>query len=190
MSSLRIAAITAALAATLVTARPVPATQIEHLDTRALVSQSSDIVVGTVEGARSYWNDRHTKILTEVTLRVSDRLKGAAAERVTLTQLGGELDGLRYEIEGSPQFKSGQEALLFLWRDARGRAQVNGLAQGKFDIHRDPATGERLLERAMPGLAVRDARSLSLVRAGERPARITLDDMMREIRSALEEAGR
>lgn len=189
MSRLRLAC-AALLIAAASGARLGSATQIEHLDTRAMVRQSSDIVIGTVESSRSYWDERHTKILTEVKVRVSDRLKGSAGSTVTLTQLGGELDGFRYAIEGSPQFKNGQEALLFLWRDARGRAQVNGLSQGKFEIRRDQATGERLVQRSLPGLAVRDARSLRLQGAGEAPARITLEEMVREIRSVQAEGGR
>ena len=185
----RLACAAFVLAAALGT-RLCSATQVEHLDTRAMVQQSSDIVIGTVEGTRSYWNDRHTKILTDVTVRVSDRLKGSGGPTVTLTQLGGELDGFRYQIEGSPEFQRGQEALLFLWRDSRGRAQVNGLAQGKFEIRRDRATGERLVQRALPGLAARDARTLRLQGAGEAPARITLDEMVREIRQVQSEGGR
>jgi hypothetical protein len=171
--------------------RPAGATQMRHLDTRALVRGSDDIVVGTVEGVRSYWDAAHRHILTDVTVRVSETLKGAGGATLTLTQVGGEVDGMRYDIEGSPRFAPGEEALLFVWRDTRGRAQVNGLAQGKFDIRRDPATGVARVQRGLPGFGVRDVRTLALVPAGdEAPGSLRLDDIKREIQRALAEAGR
>jgi len=171
-------------------AGPAAATRVVHMDTKALVHESSAIVIGQVEGTRAHWNERHTKIVTDVDVRVTQALKGAPGERVTLTQLGGDLDGMRYEVPGSPLFARGEEALLFLWRDTKGRTQVNGLAQGKFDIRRDPATGERLVQRSLPGLAIGDTRSLGPARAGGAAPRIPLDALVGEIQRALAEDGR
>lgn len=166
------------------------ATQMVHLDTQALVLGSDDIVVGQVESIRPRWNAAHTKIFTDVSVRVTQTLKGGAGERLTLTQLGGEVDGVRYTVPGCPAFVAGEEALLFVWRDARGQAQVNGLAQGKFDIRRDPATGEATVQRSVPGLAVRDPRMLRLVPQGQAAPRIRLSELVREIQRTLAEDGR
>lgn len=180
-----------ALLLAVVAAPPAGATQMRHLDTRALVRGSSDIVVGTVESVRSYWDAGHSHILTDVTVRVGESLKGATGATLVLTQVGGEVDGLRYDIEGSPRFAPGEEALLFVWRDTAGRPQVNGLAQGKFDIRRDPATGVAHVQRSLPGFGVKDVRTLRLVPAGEEaPGSLRLDDIKREIQRALTEAGR
>jgi hypothetical protein len=166
------------------------ATQVRHLDTRALVRESSDIVIGQIEGATARWNENRSAIVTEVTVRISQTLKGAASERITLRQMGGEVDGMRYSIPGSPSFTPGEEALLFVWRDAAGRPQVDGLAQGKFDIAKDPATGERLVQRSLPGLSIRDAKTLSVAPVGGPTPRIPLSSLVHEIQSALGEAGR
>jgi hypothetical protein len=166
------------------------ASQVLHQTLRELTLGSSDIVIGLVEGTSAHWDGSHRKIITEVTVRVSESLKGAPAERITLTQLGGDLDGFRYSVPGSPLFRPGEEALLFVWRDAKGRAQVNGLAQGKFEITTDPATGERTVQRALEGLRVREARALSLVRAGEQAPQLRLGDLLGEIRAILGEGGR
>ena len=168
---------------------PLHATTVIHQDTRALVRGSSDIVVGRVEGTRAFFDVQRKHIFTEVTVEVTRSLKGERG-RLTLVQLGGELNGMRTEVAGSPVFAAGEEALLFVWRDARGRAQVNGLAQGKFDIEHDPTTGEALVARRAPGLAIRDARSLSPLRAGETPGKVTLRRMLGEIEATLAEAGR
>src|SRR5258707_997410 len=42
------------------------ATEVIHLDTRALTLGSSDIVVGSVETITPRWNEKHTKIVTDV----------------------------------------------------------------------------------------------------------------------------
>src|SRR5205814_4267216 len=122
-------------------------------------------------------------IMTDVEVIVHESLKGEA-HRLTLTQLGGEVDGMRLTVDGSPAFATGEEALLFVWRDSRGRAQLNGLGQGKFEIRRDPATGERLLRRDVPGLGFADARTLRPLRAREAAPRVPLERMLSDIRSA------
>ena len=165
------------------------ATQVLQLDTRALTLGSSDIVIGQVEAVTARWNATRTKIVTDVTLRVSESLKGER-QRIVLTQLGGTVGDVRYTVPGCAVFTPGEEALLFVWRDSQGRAQVNGLAQGKFEIRRDPASGERLVQHAVPGLAVRDARRLDLIRPGEPASSLRLADLVREIRRTLDEAGR
>ena len=166
------------------------ASQVLHQTLRDLALGSSDIVIGQVEGTRARWDDSHRRIVTEITVLVSESLKGAAAERLTLTQLGGDLDGFRYAVPGNPLFRPGEEALLFVWRDATGRAQVNGLAQGKFDITTDPATGQRMVQRTLEGMRVREARTLSLVKAGEPTPQLGLGEMLGEIRTILAEGGR
>ena len=64
------------------------ATQLVHLDTPALTRGSSDIVIGRVEAVTPRWNANRTKILTDVSFRVSSSLKGER-ERMVLTQPGG-----------------------------------------------------------------------------------------------------
>jgi len=180
-----------ATALALALAAPVArASQALHQTLRDLTTGSSDIVIGRVERTLTHWNDAHTRILTDVTVRVSETLKGTGEATLTLTQLGGDLDGFRYSVPGSPLFRSGEEALLFVWRDARGRAQVNGLAQGKFDIATDPATGARTVQRAPGGPQVREVSTLGVVPAGEPAPRLRLDDMVGEIRNILTEGGR
>ncbi len=127
------------------------ATTIRPLDASALVRSSSDIVVGTVVSQSSRWDGSHRRIVTDVKVLVSERLKGAPADTLTLTQLGGELDGARYEVPGAPRFKIGEEIVLFAWRDKKGLAQANGLSQGKCEVTRD-ASGARTVLGLPAGL--------------------------------------
>jgi hypothetical protein len=165
------------------------ATQMMHLDTQALVTGSNDIVIGRVESVTPRWNATRTKIFTDVSLRVSRTLKGIPGDRITITQIGGEVDGVRYTVPGCAVFTPGEEALLFVWRDRTGQARVNGLGQGKFDIRRDATSGEATVQRSVPGLAVSDARRLRLTGADEAAPRIPLDDLVREIQRVLATEG-
>jgi hypothetical protein len=67
---------------------------------------------------------------------------------------------------------------------------VDGLGQGKFEILRDRATGARMVRRALPGLGIGDARSLRALPTTPAGGRVPLDDLVREIRAAMAEAGR
>lgn len=168
---------------------PSGATTMIQQDTRELVRGSQDIVVGNVVSTRARLDDSGRRIVTEVVVEVTQSLKGEK-QHLTLVQLGGELYGMRYTVPGAPLFRSGEEALIFVWRDAHGQAQVNGLAQGKFEIQRDPATGERLIQRNAPGFAVKDVRTLHPLAAGESAPQLPLRRMIGEIERILEEDGR
>lgn len=165
-------------------ATAVSATQVTRLDTRTMAQTSSEIVIGRVTGTQARWNDARTKIVTDVQVEVSESLKGESLATITLTQLGGEVDGARYNVPGCPAFRSGEEVLLFVWRDPQGRAQVNGLAQGKFEIQRDARTGEATVQRSLPGLALRDAKTLAT-----RPTRGAVEPVrLSELKTAIREA--
>src|SRR5262245_42185049 len=99
------------------------ATSLIQLDTPALVRGSHDIVIGRVVSQRSHWNPGHSRILTDIVVAVDETLKGTtdAGGTITLTQLGGVVDGARLAVAGSPTFAPGEEALLFVWRDPDGR---------------------------------------------------------------------
>ena len=170
-------------------ATPALATQVTRLDTRTMAQSSSDIVIGKVTGTQARWNDAHTKIVTDVQVEVTEALKGGETTTLTLTQLGGEVDGARYNVPGCPAFRSGEEVLLFVWRDAQGRAQVNGLAQGKFEIERDAKTGEATVQRSLPGLSVRDARSLAAKPTAGSAGRVKLSELKAVIVEALSTEG-
>ncbi len=165
------------------------ASQVIHLDTRALTRESSDIVIGTVGEQHAHWNAAHTMIVTDVTIRVSQALKGGGGD-LTLTQVGGEVDGLRYAVEGSASFRGGEDVLVFAWRDGAGRAQVDGLGQGKFEIRRDPVSGTRMVQRAALALAIGNAKTLRAAPLGAPARAVALDDMVREIQAAMAEVGR
>jgi len=100
---------------------------------RQMVHESAHIVVAVVEGESARWNPRHTLIFTDYTLRIEDRLKGEAPERVTLSVPGGTLDGETQGTCVSTPLAKGGRYLLFLGDLARPTlAPVTGAGQGAF----------------------------------------------------------
>ena len=123
------------------------ATQIRYQSVEQLGARSTVVVSGTVTGSRSYWNDTHTKIFTETQISVDDAYKGTRPASVSILQLGGVVDGVRVTVSGALHWRDGEEVLLFLEPYANGSYQVSGFSQGKFQVERDPDTGERFIRR-------------------------------------------
>jgi hypothetical protein len=99
------------------------------------------IVQGSVIGQTSRWTDDGRTIMTDVTLRVSDVLKGRAEQDGLLTfQVeGGEVGDMGIWVEHQPRFVSDQEVLLFL-RPAQGSGlAVQNAEQGRYCIYQSRA---------------------------------------------------
>ncbi len=135
------------------------ATTLRPVDLRQIIAMSSDVVVGRVEEVHSRWTSDRALIMTEVTVAVIERMKGSGRVRTVVRTIGGEVDGVRMTVDGAPIFHRGDEAVLFLRRNADGSTVVSGLSQGKFDVRFDPATGLRYVQRPAD-LRFQDARTL------------------------------
>src|SRR4030042_6270293 len=67
----------------------------EKINLSELTNGADSILVGTVVERTSYWNEEHTQIYTSVAFSIDDRLKDTPnQERVTITFLGGEAEGI------------------------------------------------------------------------------------------------
>lgn len=116
------------------------------LDLRELVAESPTIVHGRVLSSSSRWTADRSVIVTDVRLQVIEALKGQEQGEVVIIQLGGEVGALRVEVSGALSFKPGDESILFLHRDTRGRSLVTGFSQGYFAVERDPATHKKVVK--------------------------------------------
>ena len=85
------------------------------------VTHSDVIVAGDVVGKTSYWNEEHTSILTDVTMTVSEIMKGDGVGRTfTFTIPGGEADGWRQSVIPGVEFEVGENVAVFAKRFAAG----------------------------------------------------------------------
>jgi hypothetical protein len=132
---------------------------VQPMSVREMTAASPDIVVATVERRESRWNALHTLILTGYTLRVEERLRGAAPERISLTVPGGTLGSVADDTCISVHLETGARYLLFLNDlDPAGWLPVTGAGQGAF--------------REIPGAA---GSSPPFIAAGTRPDPLTLE---------------
>jgi hypothetical protein len=129
---------------------------VEPMSVRELAAASPHIVVATVEGLASRWNGPRTLILTDYTLRVEERLRGTAADRITITVPGGTLGKLSDDTCISVHLEAGARYLLFLDDlDRPTLTPVVGAAQGVFREAREAPGTFRSLVAAARSLAAR-----------------------------------
>jgi hypothetical protein len=106
---------------------------VAQLSSRELAAASPNVVVAVVEGREVRWNGKHTLLMTDYTLRVEDRLRGDAPERLTLTMPGGTLGHITDDVCTAVQLEPGARYLLFLGDLARpSLSPITGAAQGAF----------------------------------------------------------
>ncbi len=120
------------------------------------LSRKADVIVrGRVEDVRVVTDAKdERRITTLVTLRVDVVLKGhATGPRLTLRLAGGRTDRWDATIPGTPVFVKGEEAVVFLEATSDG-LKPSGLAEGKYSLRSDPATGRLRATRSLDGAAV------------------------------------
>lgn len=115
------------------------ATTLKRADLEDLTKANGTIVVGQVLDARSYWNEDHSFILTDVRVATNEVLKGAVAdEELTVTLMGGTVGDLTTLIVGGAELVPGKSYVLFLDREelpgARKALTVRDHCQGAFDL--------------------------------------------------------
>src|SRR6185369_3249486 len=73
-----------------------------------------------------------------------------SSRRVVLKEPGGQVGLQGSTIFGAPQFRPGEDVLLYLdtWND--GSLRVHQLFLGKFTVTRDAATGQSVVKRDGP----------------------------------------
>jgi hypothetical protein len=157
------------------------ATQVEYVSPRQMGEESALVVRGRVGSVRSFWNESHTKILTETVIQVDETYKGGAEGTVRVLQLGGVVDHMRVHVHGALIWHGGEEVLLFLDRMDGGDYRVAGFSQGKLDIERDPVTGNAYIKRP----AAEGAEVLGAPPADEQvvvtgPVRMPLDEFVNQ----------
>ena len=117
------------------------------------------------------------RILTAVRVQVGECFKGKSQRSgiVTLTQLGGALDGITMDYSGRPTFRVGETVVLFARPNQHNDLLVVGLKQGKLVVRGNE------VQRELSGVSFIDADlSASPKRNPARKlvqARYTLDEL-------------
>jgi hypothetical protein len=106
-----------------------------------LVTQAEMIFEGTVTGMRSEWtgegSNRH--IVTFVTFRIEDSIKGGGGTEYTIRLFGGTVDGQTMEVTDAPRFKVGDRDILFVEHNGTQFIPLVGIMHGRFHVQADAA---------------------------------------------------
>ncbi len=88
------------------------------------------VVRAKVVSVRSDWNVDRSFIFTYVSLGVQQDYKGSGPSVLEVRVPGGEVAGRSISAEGMPQFRLGDEVVVFLTRWDDGTVKVLGYFQG------------------------------------------------------------
>jgi hypothetical protein len=104
-----------------------------------LVGDADAIFEGTVTAMHSEWTgdgaDRH--IVTYVTFKVEDAIKGALGAEYTLRMFGGTVDGHTIEVTDAPRFKVDDRDILFVTHNGTQFIPLVGIMHGRFHVQPD-----------------------------------------------------
>ena len=121
------------------------ATVIVPIEFRELVATAPVIVHGQVVDVRAGWVDGRRAVETFVTVAAADYLKGDLGDRVTFRVPGGQIGRYRTVFVGAPEFKAGDEVVLFLKHAGPSYLYIVGLNQGAFRVVADTRTGRHMV---------------------------------------------
>jgi hypothetical protein len=166
---------------------PLSATVLVPAEFREIVTGSQIIVHGRVSDVRAEWIDGRRRIESVVTLQAADFYRGTPAERVTFRVPGGQIGRYKSVTVGAPEFRAGDEVVLFL--KARGPAvpQVFGLNQGVFRVRVDARSGRRLVTQ--PIVMARTAAPEPVVRGAADRRPLPLEQFATQVRTVLRQGG-
>jgi hypothetical protein len=123
------------------------ATVLVPAEFREIVAGSQIIAHARVVEIRPEWVDGRRQIETIVTADVLSYYKGGSARTLSFKVPGGQIGRYRSVMIGAPQFKRGDEAVLFLNGADDPVPHVFGLNQGVFRVRQDRRTGRRVVVR-------------------------------------------
>jgi hypothetical protein len=103
-----------------------------------LVNQAQVIFRGTVTKISSEWigegAERH--IVSYITFKVKDALKGSPGETYTMRTFGGTVDGETMTIGDGPTFEVGDEDFLFVENNGSQVVPLVGIMYGRFHVRK------------------------------------------------------
>jgi hypothetical protein len=123
----------------------VRATVVVPIEFRELVTTTPVIVHGHVTDVRAAPVDDRRSVDTFVTVAAGEYLKGDLGRFVTFRVPGGEVGRYRTIVIGAPEFKVGDEVVLFLKTPASSVPFIAGFNQGVYRVVPDRDTGRRMV---------------------------------------------
>ena len=101
-----------------------------------LAAGADAVIRGQVATTSSRWNPEHTGIVTDVTIRVTETWTGsvAAGASTIITIAGGEVPPVGMSVDDQPEFRTGEDVVVFLALRPEGGYGVFADIQGKLTV--------------------------------------------------------
>lgn len=107
------------------------------------LTQRADLVLHGTVASKACLKDSAGRIYTRIEFKVTEVWKGnLATNTFTIVHGGGTVGEERTEVDGEATYEIGEELVTFVRLNQRGEGVSIGLAQGKFNVWKDAATGE------------------------------------------------
>ena len=114
--------------------------------TDELIRSADVVVVGKVTNVRSAWSADRSRIYSRVTLAVNQHIKGDESQQsVTISTLGGEIDGVGEVYSHTAKFKLDEQVIVFAAKDRQGQLKIIGGDEGKLTVTKEERTGRLLV---------------------------------------------
>ena len=112
-----------------------------------LVDQAQVIFQGKVTEVRSQWTGEGAQryIVSYVTFRVEESLKGNSGQTYTIRMFGGTVDDESMGASDAPVFVSGDKDIVFVQNNGTQFIPLVGIMHGRFHIQRDQSGRESVL---------------------------------------------
>jgi hypothetical protein len=176
-----------AIAVLLLFAPALRATVLVPAEFREVVEGSHIIVHGRVVGVRAAWTADRRRIESTVTVQAATYLKGGPGETVTFRVPGGEIGRYKTFTVGAPEFRVGEEAILFLRAQGPGVASVFGFNQGVFRVRTDARTGARTV--VPPAMLAAGVESMIVKRGAPERKPLAIETFATQVRAAMTTGG-
>ncbi|CAN5412810.1 hypothetical protein BH20VER3_BH20VER3_20970 [soil metagenome] len=152
-----------------------------------LVDRAQLIFEGEVTGLQSQWigEGSEHRIVTYVTFKVADTLKGDAGATFSMRMLGGTVDGRTMEVSDAPKFKVGDHDLLFVENNGSQFIPLVGIMHGRFRVQKDEAGHATLLTAESQPLTDVNQLGGDEAAVARNKAALSLDDFKSQIRSRI-----
>jgi hypothetical protein len=137
-----------------------------------LVDQAEVIFQGSVSDLKSQWIGEGAErvIVSYVTFKVEDALKGQSGQTYTIRMLGGTVGEETMEIADAPRFHIGDKDILFVQHNGSQFIPLVGIMHGRFHVRRNTAGAEVVTDDI-------DRPVRNLKRLGRQEATASADDV-------------
>jgi hypothetical protein len=146
-----VAALLLAFASVALAAR---ATTLERMSLGQLAQAADTVVRARCASNSARWDNG--AIWTFGEFDVTERFKGSPPTRIQVRSPGGRVGHASTRVEEAPEFRPGDEVVLFLEATADGSYGVSAWAEGTFRVRKGSGAGPELVTQDSSGIAVFD----------------------------------